>query len=103
MKFLIIFVLIATGILIYLSTGAKKADSNVYAKFHSSDSVEIAGKILTLAELISYISELASEGKVIDISISGGISEQLEIEAMAKTVKESKEFRGRNVLMIIES
>jgi hypothetical protein len=103
MKFLIICALIATGIFIYLNTGAKKADSNVYAKFLSNESVTVAGKTLTLAEVIIYVNDLASEGKVIDIYISGGINEQLEIESMAKSVQESQEFRGRNVLIIIES
>ncbi|GAA5213275.1 hypothetical protein ACFSJ3_00105 [Corallincola platygyrae] len=100
---IILLVGILAGIFWYKSTGPQKAGTNVFAKYQSSNAIEINGQVLTITEAIDLVNSIEAEGKRVDFYIGGNNDVHKQVEELADKVRQSPSFKGRNVIVIFES
>ncbi|MDO6693732.1 hypothetical protein Q4574_10575 [Aliiglaciecola sp. 3_MG-2023] len=76
---------------------------STYAKYVDADHVSIKGKLFTISELLEHLVKEYSNGKIIELSISGKPSEQTSILSLAAKIEKSPNYKADGVAVFIVS
>jgi hypothetical protein len=83
--------------------GSHPTKVSTYAKYVDANHVSIKGKLFTINELLEHLGKEYSNGRIVELSISGNPSEQKAILTLAGIIEKSPNYKADGVAVFIVS
>lgn len=99
MKYILLFL----TVLVLGCTPTKPADVSISLRLSSGGELELDSKTIEIAELVSKVSHIQSEGKVVDIVISSSHAQKEVLQSKVKTIQSVPRLTGVTVITIVKS